>query len=103
MIYKAVLSPHAEQQLEDLLELIASDSGLDRAEKFVGSIIAYCQGFSTFPKRGTRRDDVRPGMRIVGFRRLASIVFTVEDDSVVFLAIYYGGQDFEDDLRDLTP
>lgn len=103
MTYKVSFSARAEQQLDDLLELIASQSGLERAEKFVGSIVAYCLGFNIFPERGTRRDDVRPGMRIVGFRRLASIVFTVEDDNVVFLSIYYGGQDFDADLQELRP
>lgn len=103
MIYKISFSARAEQQLDDLLELVASDSDLERAEKFVGSIVTYCLGFNIFPERGTRRDDIRPGMRIVGFRRLASIVLTVEDDNVVFLAIYYGGQDFEADLRELMP
>ena len=103
MIFKTSFSARAERQLDELLELIASDSGLERAQKFVGSIVAYCQGFDMFPERGTRRDDVRPGMRVVGFRRRASIVFTVEGENVVFLAIYYGGQDFEADLREHTP
>jgi toxin ParE1/3/4 len=103
MIFEVSFSARAEQQLDDLLELIASDSGLERAEKFVGSIVSYCQGFRIFPERGTRRDDIRPGMRVVGFRRRASIVFTVEGNAVVFLAIYYGGQDFEADLREHLP
>lgn len=70
MIYKIGISARAEQQLDDLLELIASDSGLERAEKFVGSIVGYCLGFNIFPERGTRRDDIGPGMRIDGLRAL---------------------------------
>lgn len=103
MIFNVSFSARAERQLDELFELIASESGLRRAEKFVGSIVTYCLGFDTFPERGKGRDDIRPGMRIVGFRRLASIVFTVDGDNVVFLAIYYGGQDFEADLGELGP
>lgn len=99
MIFKIVLSPRAEQQLDDLFEMIEAVSGLERATQFVGSIVAYCHGFDTFPQRGSRRDDIRPGIRIVGFRRRVSIAFIVEGDSVVFLGIYYGGQDFEANLK----
>lgn len=60
----------------------------------------YCRAFSTFPHRGTRRDDIRPGLRTVGYRRRATIAFEVTDDTVNILGIYYGGQDYETDLRD---
>lgn len=99
MKFKIVLSPEAEQHLDDLFVAIAQESGEERAEKFVGSILTYCYDFDTFPHRGSRRDDIRPGVRVVGFRRRASIAFTVEGDTVSFLGIFYGGQDFEAALR----
>lgn len=59
----------------------------------------HCEGFGTFPKRGTRRDDIRPGLRTIGFRRRATIAFTVGDDTVTILGIFYGGQDYEAALQ----
>jgi toxin ParE1/3/4 len=53
-----------------------------------------------FPERGTRRDDLSPGLRIVGYRRRATIAFTVESDAVIIQGIFYGGQDYEAALRD---
>lgn len=100
MTFRIIFSPHAEQRLDDLFEMIEAQSGFDRASQFVGSIVAYCHGFNMFPERGSRRDDIRSGTRIVGFHRRVSIAFAVEEDSVIFLGIHYGGQDFEADLKD---
>ncbi len=55
-------------------------------------------GLSMFPERGTRRDDVRPGLRVLGYRRRVTITLIVEPDTVVIIGIFYGGQDWEDSL-----
>ena len=47
------------------------------------------------PRRGTARDDVGPGIRIVGFQRRVSIVFKVNGDEVIVLGVYYGGREFD--------
>ena len=47
-----------------------------------------------------RRDDIEPGIRVVGFRRRVSIVFTVTENEVWILGIYYGGRDFGPPLED---
>jgi hypothetical protein len=52
------------------------------------------------PTRGTRRDDIRAGLRTVGYRRQATIAFAMSDDTVNILGVYYGGRDYEADLRD---
>jgi toxin ParE1/3/4 len=54
----------------------------------------------TFPKRGTQRDDIRRGLRTIGFERRATIVFQVTNKEVVIVRIFYGGQDFERKLRE---
>ncbi len=48
-----------------------------------------------FPERGTRRDDIRPGLRILGFERRATIVFQVAKREVVIVRILYGGRNLE--------
>ena len=59
---------------------------------YLERIEAYCQGFSLFPKRGRRRDDLFPGLRVVGFERRLSIAFLVEPERVVILRVLYGGR-----------
>ncbi|MER9332368.1 hypothetical protein NKJ26_33130 [Mesorhizobium sp. M0152] len=45
-------------------------------------------GFSTFPQRGTERVEIMPGVRIVGYRRAASIASAVEGVRVLILGIF---------------
>ena len=60
----------------------------------------YCENLQTFPHRGTRRDDLRPGLRTLGFRRRVTILFEVADDTVNIIGVYYGGQDYEANFQD---
>lgn len=96
---RVVLSLQARRQLAELFNYIEEDSGAGRAETVVRSIITHCHGFATFPERGTRRNDLSAGLRIVGYRRRATIAFTVEYDAVIIQGIFYGGQDYEAVLR----
>ena len=66
-----------------------------RASRFTSAIIDYSERFDTFPQRGTRRDDLRPGLRTIGFRRRVTIAFTAEQDLVTIVSVFYGGQDHE--------
>ena len=51
----------------------------------------------TVPNRGTRRDDIRPSLRITNYKQRAVIAFAVDDAAlmVTIIGIYYGGQDYE--------
>jgi toxin ParE1/3/4 len=54
---------------------------------------------ATFPERGTRRDDILPGLRTIGFERRVTIAFRVLKARVEIVTIAYGGRDFERELR----
>ena len=60
----------------------------------------YCANFANFPERGTRRDDLRPGLRIVGFERRIAIAFHITTDRVTIDRVLYGGRDWETLLGD---
>jgi plasmid stabilization system protein ParE len=49
---------------------------------------------------GRARDDLRPGLRTIGFRRRVVIAFAVHEDTVEIHGVFYGGQDYETDLAD---
>ncbi len=93
--YNVIFSPRAEQQLDDLYTYIADRGGEERAERYVNGIIGFCQSFSTFPERGTKRDDVRPNLRTIGYAKRVTIAFSVKPDRVTIHGVFYGGQDFE--------
>ena len=46
-------------------------------------------------ERGTRRDDIRPGLRVVGFERTLTLAFSVDDSSVTFLRIFQAGRNWQ--------
>ena len=100
MTHRVIFSPRAEAQLVKLHKDIGDRSAPTIGERYATAIYQYCLGFSTFPHRGTRRDDIRPSLRTVGYRRRVTIAFEVEADTVVIHGVYYGGQDYEADLRE---
>lgn len=95
-----IFSSEAEAQLDALYEYIAANSGETRADAFVTQIISFCRGLAAFPERGTERVDLRPDLRVIGFRRRVAIAFTSHEGTVVILGVYYGGQNYEAILRD---
>jgi toxin ParE1/3/4 len=48
------------------------------------------------PHRGTQRDDLWPGLRIVPFKKRTAIAFEIDEDREVvkILRVFYGGQDY---------
>ena len=94
-MYAVVYSQRAEAQLMDLLEHIALAANPEIAVRYVDASVDQCDRLSTFPRRGTRRDDLWPGLRVMGFRRRLSIAFVVEEKTVTVHGIFYGGRSLE--------
>jgi plasmid stabilization system protein ParE len=95
MMFDVVFSPEAEAQLVALYFHIAEAASPEIAGKYTEDIVNECESLRTLPLRGTRRDNIRPGLRTFGFRRRVTIAFTVSDDVVTILGIFYGGRDLE--------
>ena len=96
---KVVFDIAAEADLREIYLYLLPQIGNHAASRYVNTFIDYCETFATFPERGARRDDIRPGLRTVGFRRKATIVFRVEGDVVTVMRIFHRGRDvaFPDD------
>lgn len=93
---EVVFSPEALGDLLSLYDYIAADSGPARAIAYIGRIEGYCARFDLAAQRGTRRDDIRPGLRLVGFERRVTIAFHVGPTKVTIDRILYGGRQVED-------
>lgn len=89
-----VFAPEARDDLLDLGDWIAERAGVDVALKYIERLEYYCSGFELAGERGQRRDDIRPGLRFVGFERRVAIAFTVTDAEVTILHLYYGGRNW---------
>ncbi len=97
--FEVSFRPLAEADLFGLYRFIAEEAGHEAAGAYIDRIEAACRTLETFPRRGTRRDDIRPGLRTMGFERRATIVFQVKRAQVMIVRIFYGGQDYEPVLR----
>lgn len=95
MMYSVIYAPEAEAQLVALFLHIAEAASPEIAARYTDAIVEQCESLKTFPMRGARRDDIRPGLRVFGFRRRVSIAFEVTGEVVTILGIFYGGQNFE--------
>lgn len=95
MLYTVIFTPEALLQLESLYRYIAAAASADIAKRYTEAIIKYCEGLCSFPYRGTRRDDVRPGLRITNYKKRAVIAFDVGPKIVSIIGVFYGGQDYE--------
>ncbi len=98
MPHTVIFSPEAQEQLVALYQYISVAVSPKIAEHYTESIIVHCEGLQDFPHRGTRRDDVRPGLRITNYKKRAISAFTVGAKWVFIIGIYYGGRDYESAL-----
>lgn len=97
--HEVLFHPVAAADLDAIDDYIARDSPAN-AIAFVRRIRACCEGLATMPERGTRRDDLAPGVRTAGFERRVTIVFRIEGETVLILRILYGGRDVEALVRE---
>lgn len=99
--YHVVFTSRAKDQIDHLFAYVAAESGEAQADRLVTEIIAACMTLDTFPERGTRRDDIRAGLRIMRHRRQATIAFSTDalTDTVAIHGVFYGGQNLETALR----
>ena len=100
MTHRVIFSPEALQQLSDLLDYIALCASPAIAMAYTDGIVKYCESLSTFPQRGSQRNDVRPGLRITNYKKRSVIAFAVTTEEVFILGVFYGGQDYETLLQD---
>ncbi len=93
--YTVEFDDEAFQDLAGIRDHIAMVGGSAAAAGFVDRVLSHLEGFQDTPKRGYLREDIRPGLRTVGWRRTLTIAFTVDDAgaTVRILAILYRGRD----------
>jgi toxin ParE1/3/4 len=99
---KLIFRPEAEVDLDAIYEFIAQHSPTN-AIAFTRRIREHCMMLLDFPERGTRRNDLRSGIRIVGLERRVSVAFAVMEDRIEVARILYGGRDIESALREDPP
>jgi toxin ParE1/3/4 len=99
MIREVIFRPSAVADLKEIYDYIERHSP-ESAARYVEWIEAYCMKLAHFSERGTRRDELKPGIRIIGMQRRVAIAFVVLEDRVEIAGIAYGGRDLIRALRE---
>ena len=86
MRFRVVFAPEAETQLLELYRYIALAASPEVALRYTDAVVAYCEGLEISPHRGTRRDDIRPGLRLTNYKGRCVIAFAVAVDLISFSA-----------------
>lgn len=97
--FRVRFSDEALADLAAMFEGLLPLAGEQVARGFVGRLQAACLKLDAFPERGRLRNETRPGLRIIGYRRQASIAFAVAGEEVVILRVLRRGADIEAALR----
>ena len=68
MTYTVAFSPEARDRIIALSACIAETASPRIVDRYTDAVAGFCFSLATFPERGTRRDDIRPGVRVTNYR-----------------------------------
>lgn len=100
--YRVGLDPEAISDLFAIQTFVAEAAGKTIADKLIDRVLAYIDGLNTAPKRGTARDEIRPGLRTITWQRTVTLIFVVDDEAATVFVIgaLFRGRDVDAALRD---
>lgn len=94
------LSESAQRDLFDIEVWLEKQTSKRFARNYTDRLVEFCTRLDIASRRGSTRDDVLPGLRIIGFERRLTIAFAVHDDRVEILRVFRGGRDWEAELSE---
>jgi plasmid stabilization system protein ParE len=95
MRYSIVYTPYALRDITHIFDYLEEQTDALTARRYTLKIESVCQSLASLPLRGVPRDDIRPGLRTLAYRRRVVIAFSVEGECVVIHGIFQSGQDYE--------
>jgi toxin ParE1/3/4 len=97
MKYTVRLGHAAQRDINALLDYLVPVAGAEVARAYVGRLQAFLRTFERLPERGSIRNEIREGLRVVGFERRMTIAFSVDGNVVTIVRVLYAGRQFTDD------
>ena len=96
MSYRIRFHPAVSENLDSITAWLMDYAGSAVAERRLEEIEATIEALANLPHKGSRRDEIAPGLRAVPAGRKAVVAFTVDDDSreVHVHAVAYAGADW---------
>ena len=78
--------------LEEIEDYLSVRFSARNAAAYVQRITAACHAIGLAPYRGAKRDDLHPGLRSTGFEKRVTITFSIENDAVLIVGVFYAGR-----------
>ena len=96
MSYRIRFHRLVKRDLDTISHWIIDNVGVEVAYRKLTEIEQTITQLADLPHRGSTRDDIVPGLRVVPAARRAAIAFTVDDTTaeVIIQAVTYGGADW---------
>lgn len=100
--FEVIFDRDAESDLASIRDYLTEARDREFANAFADRLISYCESFADLPHRGTRRDEIHPNLRTVGWRRTVTVAFEISEATkrVIILGLFYRGRDVFGLLRE---
>jgi len=92
---KVDLSGRALNDLREIGDWVEERAGSGIAAAYIQRLEDFFGQIALSPYRGSPRDNVRRGLRIVGFERRIAVAFTISPEQVTIVRVLYGGRQFD--------
>lgn len=101
MPHRIVITPETRDQIDQLYRYVATAAqDGEIALRFTDGLLDHIATLAEFPQRGTPREDIRPGLRTIPWKRRATIAYVVEKHDVVIVGVFYAGRNMEGLLQE---
>ena len=95
---RVILSAEAIADIEVIAAWLTEEASGAVARRYVGRVKASLAKFAFASERGTVRNEIMDGLRVVGILGSASVAFRASEDRVTILRVFHGGQDWQSAL-----
>lgn len=92
---RVVLSRQAIADISHIGIWLTQEASVAVARRYVGRIKTSLTDLALASERGTVRNEILDGLRVIGILGSATVAFRVSDDTVTILRVLHGGQDWQ--------
>ena len=96
MTFQIRYHPLAKSDLKRIARYVSDYAGTEIGASKAGEIAEAIDTLAERPYRGTRRDELAPGLRLLPASKKGNVIFSIDETSrtVTIIAITYAGQDW---------
>ena len=97
MLWRLVYSRAASRDFDSIYGWVIDSASRRTADRYAARLQTFCRRLTRYPKRAEVRDDILPGVRLIGFEKSVTVVFVIDESAqeVRILRLLYRGRRLE--------